>query len=129
MSKSTHTMRRSGRTITLHNADCVTGMLKHMRKDSIDVLVTSPPYNLGTPYKAYKDDIPRLDYLDWIEEWAGAVDRVLDESGSLFLNIGAKPSDPTVPFQVLARMQKVFHLQNVIHWIKSIAIQKEDVED
>jgi site-specific DNA-methyltransferase (adenine-specific) len=45
------------------------------------------------------------------------------------LNIGAKPSDIAVPFEVLAEMRKHFHLQNVIHWIKSIAIQKKDVGD
>ena len=32
-----------------------------------------------------------------------------------------------IPFQVLAVMQKHFALQNVIHWIKSIAISKADV--
>lgn len=113
--------------MTLHNADCITGMRKQIRNRSIDLVVTSPPYNLGTKYTSYKDDIPRLDYLDWIEEWAGAVDQVLSDSGSLFLNIGAKPSDPTVPFQVLSRVQKYFCLQNVIHWVKSIAIQQEDI--
>ena len=113
--------------MTLHNADCITGMLEQIRNRSIDLIVTSPPYNLGTQYTSYKDDIPRLDYLDWIEEWAGAVDQVLSDSGSLFLNIGAKPSDPTVPFQVLSRVQKYFSLQNVIHWVKSIAIQQEDI--
>lgn len=127
MGKSTYTIRRSSRTMTLHNADCITGMLEQIRNRSIDLIVTSPPYNLGTQYTSYKDDIPRLDYLDWIEEWAGAVDQVLSDSGSLFLNIGAKPSDPTVPFQVLSRVQKYFSLQNVIHWVKSIAIQQEDI--
>jgi site-specific DNA-methyltransferase (adenine-specific) len=32
-----------------------------------------------------------------------------------------------VPFQVLSRVQKYFSLQNVIHWVKSIAIQQEDI--
>ncbi len=113
--------------ITLYNTDCVTGMRDHLKPGSIDVVVTSPPYNLGTRYRAYDDTIPRHDYLNWIENWAGEVNCVLSDEGSLFLNIGAKPSDPGVPFEVLARMQTHFKLQNVIHWIKSIAIQKEDV--
>ena len=90
----------------------------------MDVVVTSPPYNLGTSYKAYDDTVPRREYLDWLEEWASVVREVLHDEGSLFLNIGAKPSDPTVPFEVLARMQKHLKLQNVIHWVKSIAIEK-----
>jgi len=120
-------IQKNNSEIKIYNGDCVTGMQKHIADKSIDVVATSPPYNLGTPYKAYDDTIPRLDYLDWMETWAQEICRVLDDNGSLFLNIGAKPSDPGVPFEVLARMQKHFKLQNVIHWIKSIAIQKENV--
>ena len=104
-------------------------MVRHLDPGSVDVVVTSPPYNLGTPYSGYDDTIPREQYLDWIENWASAVSSVLSDEGSVFLNIGAKPSDPSVPFQVLGRLQKAFQLQNVIHWVKSISIQKEDVGD
>jgi len=114
---------------TLYQEDCVSGMVRHLDPGSVDVVVTSPPYNLGTPYSGYDDTIPREQYLDWIENWASAVSSVLSDEGSVFLNIGAKPSDPSVPFQVLGRLQKAFQLQNVIHWVKSISIQKEDVGD
>ncbi|MDA0710642.1 MAG: site-specific DNA-methyltransferase [bacterium] len=113
--------------IEIYNGDCIAGMRTFIADGCIDVVATSPPYNLGTPYRAYDDTISRVDYLDWMERWAEEVFRILHEDGSLFLNMGAKPSDPSVPFEVLGRMQKVFKLQNVIHWIKSIAIQKEDV--
>jgi site-specific DNA-methyltransferase (adenine-specific) len=113
--------------IEIYNGDCIAGMRAYIADGCIDVVATSPPYNLGTPYRAYDDTISRVDYLDWMERWAEEVFRILHEDGSLFLNMGAKPSDPSVPFEVLGRMQKVFKLQNVIHWIKSIAIQKEDV--
>ena len=113
----------------LYHEDCVTGMRQHLAPGSVDVVVTSPPYNLGTSYSGYDDTIPREQYLDWMDAWAETVASVLSDEGSLFLNIGAKPSDPSVPFQVLSRMQNHFQLQNVIHWIKSIAILKEDVGD
>ena len=66
-------------------------------------------------------------YLAWMDEWAAAVNRVLSEDGSLFLNVGSKPSDPLVPFQLLEVMLRRFKLQNVIHWVKSIAIMKSEV--
>ena len=113
----------------LYNTDCVAGLDAYIEAGSVDVLVTSPPYNLGTPYSGYDDSIPREEYLDWIEAWAESVSRALSEEGSVFLNTGAKPSDPSVPFQVLGRLQNHFRLQNVIHWIKSISILKEDVGD
>jgi len=78
-------------------------------------------------YKKYDDTIPREEYLRWLGEWAQVVRDVLGDEGSLFLNLGSKPTDPTGPFQVVAEMQKYFVLQNVIHWIKSIAIEKADV--
>lgn len=114
--------------ITLHLEDCLTGMTR-MEPGSVDVIVTSPPYNLGVRYGRYRDDAPREDYLRWLGEWAAAAAHVLAPAGSLFLNVGSKPSDPLVPFQVLQVMTQSFKLQNVIHWIKSITIDADAVGD
>lgn len=113
-------------TATLYWQDCLEGMRRHLSPGTVDVVVTSPPYNLGVKYNQYDDSGSRQDYLQWIESWAAVVQSVLSDDGSLFLNVGSKPSDPTVPFQVLTAMQKHLTLQNVIHWIKSIAIEKRD---
>ncbi len=114
-------------SLVIHNRDCVTGMRELVEPGSIDVVVTSPPYNLGTRYEKYDDSGARSDYVRWMGEWGAAASEVLAEHGSLFLNIGGKPSDPWGPFEVLFELRRHFALQNVIHWIKSIAIQKEDV--
>lgn len=113
----------------LHQQDCVGGMRERLADGSVDVVVTSPPYNLGIDYNGYDDTRPREHYLDWMDDWAGEVSRVLSDSGSLFLNVGSKPTDPLVPFQLLDRMLCHFRLQNVIHWVKSIAILKSEVGD
>jgi len=60
--------------------------------------------------------------LNWCCEWAAQIRRVLKSSGSLFLNIGAAPSNPMLPHELVLRLRDLFVLQNVIHWIKSIAI-------
>jgi site-specific DNA-methyltransferase (adenine-specific) len=112
---------------TLYPEDCISGMQTQLAPSSVDVVVTSPPYNLGIQYGDYDDRIPRQQYLLWLDQWASTIKRVLTDDGSLFLNIGSKPTDPAVPFEVLGIMRRHFQLQNVIHWIKSIAIQKEDV--
>jgi len=110
--------------VQLHQADCLT-VLADMSADSIDVVVTSPPYNIGVRYNCYDDaELSRQEYLDWLAGWATHIRRVLKPQGSLFLNLGSKPSDPWVPFQVVTRLQGIMALQNVIHWIKSIAIEK-----
>ncbi len=112
-----------GAGISLYQQDCLVGM-RRLTEKSIDVVVTSPPYNLGVKYGVYDDRISRDDYLNWIEEWAVQVKRVLSRHGSLFLNIGGKPKDPWGPMEVAFRCRKHFELQNTIHWIKSIAIEK-----
>jgi len=116
-----------GGQIRLYNQDCLTGMSQYVESGSVDVVVTSPPYNIGKKYNSYDDTIDRTEYLDWLEQIAVEIKRCMKDDGSFFLNIGGKPSDPWVPFEVISRMRKIFILQNVIHWIKSIAIEKADV--
>jgi site-specific DNA-methyltransferase (adenine-specific) len=109
--------------------DCLQGMREFLDEKEVDVIVTSPPYNLGVRYNKYDDTIPREQYLDWMEEVAKECKRVLKDDGSFFLNMGHKPKDFWVPWEVAFRFRKHFVLQNVIIWVKSIAIQKEDVGD
>lgn len=104
--------------------DCVEGLRRRLKPASVSVVVTSPPYNLGIRYGNYDDTIPREQYLQWMELWAREIKQVLQPDGSLFLNMGSKPTDPWVPFEVILRLREHFHLQNVIHWIKSIYVDQ-----
>ncbi len=107
----------------IHNRDCIVGM-QSMNPKCVDVIVTSPPYNLDTPYEIYKDNIPRMEYLDWMERVAVVGKRVLKDNGSFFLNVGGSLKDPWIQIDVAERFRKHFVLQNTIHWIKSIAVTK-----
>lgn len=109
--------------VLLYNEDCLAGLGRRLKLLSVDVVVTSPPYNIGVGYKRYNDRISRKSYLQWLGDWAEALKPVLKNSGSLFLNLGSKPSSPQGPFQVIGVVQEVFKLQNVIHWVKSIYIE------
>lgn len=100
-------------------------VLGSLPEASIDAIVTSPPYNLGIRYRTYDDGGPREDYLAWTGVWVAAVARVLTQDGSLFLNVGAKPSDPWTALDVAQAARPHLELQNILHWIKSIAIEKE----
>lgn len=113
----------------LYNQDCVAGMREHLADGAVDVIVTSPPYNLGVDYNGYDDSGSRREYLEWMDRWMAEVKRVLADDGSLFFNVGSKPTDLMVPFQLLAIALEHFELQNVIHWVKSIAILKSEVGD
>jgi site-specific DNA-methyltransferase (adenine-specific) len=112
--------------IALFLEDCISGMRANLRNSSIDVVVTSPPYNIGINYGAHKDNLPRGKYLDWMGEVAAQVKRVLKNKGSFFLNVGSTPRDRWIAWDVARILANHFVLQNVIHWVKSIAIAKSD---
>jgi site-specific DNA-methyltransferase (adenine-specific) len=100
--------------------------MSRLAEGSVDLVVTSPPYNLGISYGKYSDRQDRRAYLGWCGEWAGQVQRVLRPDGSFFLNIGAAPSNPMLPHEIVMTLREGFVLQNTIHWIKSIAIDAAD---
>src|SRR5204862_5255885 len=104
-------------------ADCL-DVFAQLDAHSVDVIVTSPPYNLGIGYNRYQDTLSGADYLEWTHAWIAAATRVLRPDGSLFLNVGAKPSDPWTALDVVQAARPHLRLQNIIHWIKSIAIDR-----
>src|SRR3984893_17818136 len=97
--------------------------MARLPKEHVDLVVTSPPYNLGVRYGKYSDRQDRQSYLKWCEKWAAEVRRVLKSTGSFFLNIGAAPSNPMLPHEIVMQLREHFVLQNTIHWIKSVAIE------
>lgn len=110
----------------IYNKDCLKG-LTTLDDNFVDVIVTSPPYNIGIKYNEYRDTKSRDDYLDWMEELAESCKRVMKDNGSFFLNVGNTASDPWIAIDVSNRFRKHFIMQNMIHWIKSIAIPRESM--
>jgi site-specific DNA-methyltransferase (adenine-specific) len=111
----------------LRHGDCLEGMAD-LAEQTIDLVVTSPPYNLGIAYSHYSDRQERGDYLDWSYQWASQIRRLLKPHGSLFLNLGAAPSNPLLPHELVLRLRGLFVLQNTIHWIKAISMETEGGE-
>jgi site-specific DNA-methyltransferase (adenine-specific) len=110
-------------TFRFYLGDCV-DVLAALPRHGISAIVTSPPYNLGIRYRSYDDTMPRDQYLEWTRTWVRAATAALSEQGSLFLNVGAKPTDPWIAMDVAQAARGELALQNTIHWIKSIAIEK-----
>jgi site-specific DNA-methyltransferase (adenine-specific) len=119
-----HSSFAAGRaTFRFYLGDCL-DVLEQLPRRSVDAIVTSPPYNLGIRYRSYDDTIPREQYLRWTGDWVKRAAAVLVPGGSLFLNVGAKPTDPWTAMDVAQAARPHLQLQNTIHWIKSIAIEK-----
>jgi len=106
--------------------DCITGM-QQLEKKSVDVIVTSPPYNIGVKYNVYDDNLNIWDYLSNINLMFMMAEKVLKDNGSFFFNIGFTSKNPLFPFQIVQTCYPRFKIQNTIMWVKSIALLKEDI--
>jgi site-specific DNA-methyltransferase (adenine-specific) len=71
--------------VEIYNADATD--LSFLAERSIQLVVTSPPYNLGKDYGAARDDATYFGYLDWVRGWCRELSRVLEPGGRLCLNI------------------------------------------
>lgn len=88
----------------------------------VDLVVTSPPYNLGIRYSHYSDDRDYTDYLSWLRQVFVDVARVLRADGSMFLNVGGSNTNPWVAYDVAAQARDLLALQNHIVWAKSVSV-------
>ena len=101
--------------------DCLEGM-KELDDKSIDLVVTSPPYNLDIQYSKYKDKKPRDQYLGWLRDVFLECKRILTDDGHLFVNMGYSNVDPWVAMDVAMTLRDDWILQNHINWVKSIHV-------
>ncbi len=124
MPRPTTTLRAGLSSLRFYHGDAIS-LLGRLPAASVDVVVTSPPYNLGIWYRSYQDTLPGKSYLQWTNDWIGGVARVLTEHGTLFLNVGTKPTRPWTAMDVALEARQHFQLQNTIHWIKSIVIEAD----
>jgi site-specific DNA-methyltransferase (adenine-specific) len=118
-------VRYGSSAATFYLNDCIEG-LGSLEEKSVDIVVTSPPYNIGVGYNSYCDKLPREKYLAWMQDVGLAVKRALADDGSFFLNVGNRPKDQWIAWDVASALRKHFVLQNAITWVKSIAISRAD---
>jgi site-specific DNA-methyltransferase (adenine-specific) len=71
--------------VDIYNADSAD--LSFLPEQSVQLIVTSPPYNLGKDYGTARDDATYFSYLDWVRKWTGQLYQVLEPGGRLCLNI------------------------------------------
>ena len=61
--------------------------LNVLEENSVDLIVTSPPYGIGIKYQDYDDDIPYDRYLEFTRKWLLKVRGLAKSDGRLCLNI------------------------------------------
>ena len=99
----------------LINGDAITE-LKKIPTESIDCIITSPPYWKGFEYESYFNSYNQ--YLKWSEKWLRECKRVLNRNGYFFLNV-ANDSETTVRVHELLNIctnKIMFKLHDTIIW-------------
>ncbi len=70
---------------TIINADVLT--TEDVAEETIDLIVTSPPYNVDIPYRTHDDEMSYAEYLDFSRDWLARCYALLKDDGRLCLNI------------------------------------------
>jgi len=72
--------------IKVIHGDC-NKILPTLKEDSIDLIITSPPYNVGLDYNSYNDTLSYDNYLSFLKTTFINCYRVLKYTGRICLNI------------------------------------------
>ena len=70
----------------IYNGNCVDEMSK-MPENSIDLVVTSPPYNVGIEYDTHDDRMSMDEYWQFTKDWLTQALRILKSDGRIAINI------------------------------------------
>jgi site-specific DNA-methyltransferase (adenine-specific) len=85
---------------TFYNGDCISGAAEHITDNSVDLIITDPPYGINGDmlhrhYNRNEDfvvdgyvEIPRGDYADFSTRWILEAERVLRPGGSIYIVSG-----------------------------------------
>ncbi len=72
-------------SLYIYNTDIL--KTKSVREKSIDLIVTSPPYNVDIKYNSHDDTMSYKDYLSFTREWISRCYSFIKDDGRFCLNI------------------------------------------
>lgn len=72
-------------SICIYNEDVLE--IEAVDKNSIDLIVTSPPYDVDIKYENYDDSVPYSEYLEFTRKWLARCYDFAKDDGRLCLNI------------------------------------------
>jgi len=72
-------------SIRIYNDDFL--KTNSIEENSIDLVVTSPPYNVDVQYENYRDNIPYDEYLVFTRKWLAKCYSLVKDDGRMCLNV------------------------------------------
>lgn len=106
----------------IYQFDCVDGM-KLLPDNSVDLIVTSPPYIDMKDYGHKEGTISPNDYVEWFRPKVKEMLRVLNNEGSFVLNVNDKPENklrnPWIFKTINMILDEGFLLYDTVIWDKT----------
>jgi DNA modification methylase len=99
--------------ITVYNEDCIK-VLKTLPNESIDFVLTDPPFNVDLNYTIVKDNLKDEVYRDWCIEWIRELGRVVKEGKVIIIFSG----DAKLYWVFDAIMKAGIKYNHIFKWIK-----------
>ena len=107
--------------IRIEFGDC-RELLKTIPDNSVTLVFTSPPYNIGKKYGKYSDKISLEEWKELINDVTKEIYRVLKPNGSFFLNLSPIPLGndkeilplPYIGYDIMK--DNNFKIRNIITW-------------
>ena len=103
------------------NGDTI-DVMSEMPEGWVDLMVTSPPYNVGIAYDVHNDEIVMDEYWEWSEKWLTEAYRLLKDDGRIAINI---------PYEVnvQARGGRVFFASELYQVMKKVGFKFYGIVD
>lgn len=95
----------------IYLGDCIE-IMNGFPSESVDLIFADPPFNIGLDYDNYNDNKSYDEYYKWSELWISACQRILKNTGSIYIAIGDEFS---AEINIILK-QKGFNFRNWIIW-------------
>ena len=118
----------------IFNEDCLITMNRDELKNKVDLVITSPPYNMTKRKGGYADKVKRYDvyedwktesdYIDFIVKVFNGYDKVLKDNGCIAFNFSYSKENPSLPYKMISEIcdKTNFNIVDTIVWKKRTAI-------
>src|SRR5699024_3340518 len=102
--------------------DYAENAFKNIPSESVDLIVTDPPYNLKKDFGITKDDLEFEEYLKFTNEWLEEAYRVLKKDGTIYVFMGVRFI--SYLYQTLEKQGFIFNSWITWHYTQGISKTK-----
>lgn len=101
---------------TILQGNCI-DVMQTLDEESVDLIFADPPFNIGYKYADYTDSLTPDQYLCFTKDWLDAADRVIADTGSIWVAIG-----PEYAAELCMELKEMFHLRSWVIWYYTFGV-------